>query len=237
MTTVDPLADMIAGLPLRDHQTAAGFVADSLRDAIQRGRLLDGSELNQVALAMHFGISRVPVREALRALEAEGWITALPHRRAVVVALSPERVDELFDVRAVLEAHLVRKAAGTVSAGHIKELHQLCNAMDVMTDHHAWVAENRRFHHDLLAAAASPVTLELIEQLGAQVERYLRLHGEDVIREREAGAEHRAIVNALAAHDGACAARLIEAHIGQTRRRVIAALENQRTPLVPSENR
>ncbi len=237
MTTVDPLADMIAGLPLRDRQTAAGFVADSLRDAIQRGRLLDGSELNQVALAMHFGTSRVPVREALRALEAEGWITALPHRRAVVVALGPERVNEIFDVRGVLEAHLVRKAARVVADDDIAELRRLCDAMDVMTDHHAWVAENRRFHHDLLAAAASPVTLELIEQLGAQVERYLRLHGEDVIREREAGAEHRAIVDALARRDGARAAHLIETHIDQTRRRVIAALENQRAPLVPSENR
>jgi DNA-binding GntR family transcriptional regulator len=223
--------------PLRDRQTAAGFVTDSLRDAIQSGRLVDGAELNQVALAEYFGTSRVPVREALRALEAEGWISALPHRRAVVQTLSPERVDEIFDVRRLLETHLVRKAAATVDTERVNALLAICDAMDGMRDHHAWVAANHRFHHELLATAASPMTLELIEQLSSQVERYLRQHGEDVIREAEAGAEHRAIVAALAEHDGSHAALLLDAHIDRTRRRVLAALDRQRTLTPHSEKR
>ena len=232
MNTDNPLGQMPQIPALRDRQTAAGFVMVSLRDAIQSGRLLDGAELNQVALAEHFGTSRVPVREALRALEAEGWITALPHRRAVVQALSLARVNEIFEVRALLESHLVRKVVSH-SGNRVDTLLALCDEMEAMKDHGEWVAANRRFHHGLLAAAESPVTLELIEQLSSQVERYLRVHGEDVIREAEAGAEHRAIVAAVSARNADRAARLLVAHIDHTRRRVIAALDRQRTPSSP----
>jgi DNA-binding GntR family transcriptional regulator len=236
MTGNPLLGNVVPIEPLRDRQTAARLVADSLRTAIQSGRLVDGAELNQVALAEHFGTSRVPVREALRALEAEGWITAQPHRRAVVQSLSLERVNEIFDVRALLEAHLVRKTAGAIAPADLAALRALCDTMDAMRDHHEWVAANHRFHHDLLAAAASPMTLELIEQLASQVERYLRQFGADVIRESEAGDEHRAIVAAVAAHDAERAAELITAHIDRTRGRVIDALDRNRPPAT-SENR
>lgn len=210
--------------PLGERRTAAGHVADTLRAAIRSGQLGDGAELNQVALAEHFGISRVPVREALRALEAEGWITARAHRRAVVQTLSIERVTEIFDVRGLLEGHLLEKAIGTLDAARIATLRALCDAMDLMDDHAAWLAANRDFHRLLHDGTDAPLTVELLEGLGAHVERYLRLHGEGFDREREAGAEHRAILEAVIAGDVATANRLLRAHIDRTRRRVVAAI-------------
>jgi DNA-binding GntR family transcriptional regulator len=227
METINPLDMLKVETNLRARQTAAGYVADSLRTAIQTGALSDGTELNQVALAEHFGISRVPVREALRALEAEGWITALPHRRAVVAAISPERVQETFEIRALLESHLIEKAVARIGDGKIAELEAKCKKMDAIEDHHAWVAANADFHHALLESAESPMTLELIVQLSSQVERYLRLRGEDVIRESEAGREHRDIIRAVAARDAAGARELIRTHIDHTRERVIDALGEQ----------
>lgn len=210
--------------PLGERRTAAGHVADALRDAIRSGRIGDGAELNQVALAEHFGVSRVPVREALRALEAEGWIVARAHRRAIVQALSVERVHEIFDVRMLLETNLLEKAVGRLDAATVARLETLCDAMDAMVDHEAWLGANREFHRLLHAGAGAPLTLELVEQLGAQVERYLRQHGEGVEREGEAGAEHRAILAAAVAGDLHGARDRLRAHIDRTRRRVVAAL-------------
>src|ERR1700722_235852 len=122
MQTSNPLDALKIERGLLERQTAAGYVADSLRAAIQTGALSDGMELNQVALAEHFGISRVPVREALRALEGEGWITATPHRRSVVQAVSPERIQETFEVRALLETHLIEKVIARISDEQIAKL-------------------------------------------------------------------------------------------------------------------
>jgi DNA-binding GntR family transcriptional regulator len=210
--------------PLGERRTAAGHVADALRAAIRTGAIGDGAELNQVALAEHFGVSRVPVREALRALEAEGWITARAHRRAFVQSLGIERVTEIFDIRTVLEVHLLAKTIGRLDADRIAKLHALCDAMDAMDDHVAWVGGNREFHRLLHEGAEAPLTVELVEGLGAQVERYLQLHGEGFDREREAGAEHRAILAAAVAGDVAAASGLLRAHIDHTRRRVVATI-------------
>jgi len=190
-------AETLAAVPaVGERRTTAGFVADALRAAIRTGQLADGAELNQVALAEHFGVSRVPVREALRALEAEGWITARAHRRAFVQALSPTRIAEIFEVRALLEVHLLEKAIAHIDASRAARLSELCDAMDAMTDHHAWVAANREFHAQLRANADAPLTVELVDHLGSQVERYLRA---------SAGAQMRA-------------------HIVRTRRHVLAAI-------------
>lgn len=228
--TANPLESLKIERGLLERQTTAGYVADSLRAAIQSGRLSDGTELNQVALAEHFGISRVPVREALRALEAEGWVTAMPHRRAVVAAVSPERIAESFEIRALLETHLIEKVIERISTEQIQRLKAACNRMDELTDHQEWVAANADFHRGLLASAGSPMALELVTQLSSQVERYLRLSGESVIRENEAGGEHRNIVAAVAARDVKAARRLIRTHIDNTRQRVVDAIGEEENP-------
>jgi DNA-binding GntR family transcriptional regulator len=102
--------------------------------------------------------------------------------------------------------------------------------MDQIADHHKWVAANADFHHELLESAGSPMALELVTQLSSQVERYLRLSGETVIRESEAGREHRDIVAAVAARDVEAARRLIHTHIEHTRGRVVDAISEEEKP-------
>ena len=77
-------------------------VADKLRDQIIRGEIAEGTELLQDAIATQYQVSKIPVREALRQLEAEGLITIVPNRGAVVPALSPDDIDELFSIRSLL---------------------------------------------------------------------------------------------------------------------------------------
>src|SRR6516162_10695361 len=84
-------------------QSLTSAVADKLREEIIRGAIPEGAQLRQDAIATQYRVSRIPVREALRQLDAEGLITIVPNRGAVVPALSPNDVEELFSIRALLE--------------------------------------------------------------------------------------------------------------------------------------
>src|SRR5438132_13826238 len=90
-------------------QTVAGMTVEALRERILRGDYPEGEPLRQDALADELGVSRIPVREALRQLEAEGLVTFSPHRGAVVSSLSLEEIDELFELRAQIECDMLRR--------------------------------------------------------------------------------------------------------------------------------
>lgn len=202
---------------LAQRRTTPDYVADSLRAAIYSGAFGDGQELNQVELAEHFGVSRVPVREALRRLEAEGLVRLEAHRRAVVVGFNRERILEIFDLRGLIEGYLLERAAPNLDAERLDALRRMCDEMDRTRDHDAWLAKNRAFHEALYAPANATSAQQIVEQLTAQVERYLRRSDRSVERHREAGEEHRAIVEELAAGRVATARKVLQRHIKGSR--------------------
>ena len=218
------LSVRVAGA-LEERRTTTDHVADALRQAIVTGELPDGTELNQVELARHFNISRVPLREALRRLEAEGLISAAAHRRAMVIGLDVRRVAEVFDLRKLLEGELLAHAAAHIDEAALDGLRRLCDEMDATDDHERWLERNARFHQQLYVPAARPTTLELAEGLRHRVERYLRGSG-GLDRAQEAGREHRRIVDALAAGDSSRARAELEAHVGRTAERAIGRLQD-----------
>src|SRR3954462_13718603 len=97
-------------------QTIASMTVEALRERILRGDYPDGEPLRQDALADELGVSRIPVREALRQLEAEGLVTFNPHRGAVVSTLSLEEIEELLELRADIECELLRRAIPSTTA-------------------------------------------------------------------------------------------------------------------------
>lgn len=206
---------------LAERQTASDHVADALRQAIVSGQFEDGEELNQVELAQHFNVSRVPIREALRRLEAEGLVSAEAHRRATVIGLNRERGAEIFEIRALLECFMLERAAPALSKEDLATLGELCDAMDEIgtDDHPQWLELNRRFHHLLLGPAGSQVAMAIVERLVGQVERYLRRSG-GVQRAGEAGREHRQILRALSRGDVERAKDVLSKHILSTWKRV-----------------
>jgi DNA-binding GntR family transcriptional regulator len=210
-------------LALTDRRSFSEHIAISLRDAIRSGSLPDGYELNQIALAEHFGVSRVPVREAMRQLQAEGWIDAKRHQRAVVRGFSHERIVEILELRAVIEAFLIEKTIATISDKELQRLDALCDEMAASRDHRHWLELNHVFHSALYESAQSQTAMELLQQLSSQVERYVRSIGETIEREREAVDEHREILAAVRKRDVAESQRLIRAHIGQTKERFLEA--------------
>jgi DNA-binding GntR family transcriptional regulator len=224
-----PTFAVLSGGSLRERHSVADRITNSLREAIRTGALVDGTELNQVALSEHFGVSRVPVREALRALEAEGWITAPTHYRAFVQGLSVDRIEEIFEARSLLEVHLIGKAIPRFGAEQLFGLNKRCAAMDRIHDHDEWLIANHAFHRALLEPSGAVMMIDLIEQLSSQPERYLRIRRAGRDRQAAAGAQHRAIVAAAADRNIAQARKLLRAHIAQTRVAILDAVEELRS--------
>jgi DNA-binding GntR family transcriptional regulator len=198
-------------------RTTSDTVADALREAIVRGDFADGSELNQVDLAREFGVSRVPIREALRQLRAEGLITSEPHMRAAVVGHPIERVLEILELRVLLESFLLKRSAALMTPADLDELRQMCAKMARTKQHDKWLELNTEFHDRLYSHANSPIAQDLVHQLTLRVQRYVRMVRSDgIARAGDPNEEHEAVLDAIAKGDVKQARRFLEVHIRHT---------------------
>jgi DNA-binding GntR family transcriptional regulator len=220
---------------LQGRRITADYVADGLREAIQSGRLADGAVLNQAAIAEHFGVSRVPVREAMRQLLAEGLIETEAHHLAVVRGTPLERIRELYDYRALIEGYITERATPRLDADAIKRLRTSERTMRKTADHAKWLRLNSEFHDAILAAAGDETGLELVGQLRARVERYVRMwsDGAGIHRPVEAGKEHAAILDCNAAGHAPGARAAVERHIRHTGERLVTHGESVRGAAEP----
>lgn len=214
---------------LQTRRTTPDYIADVLREAIYEGSLADGAILNQVAVAEHFGVSRVPVREAMRQLQAEGLVSAEAHRRPMVRGLTLERVLEIFDLRAMTEGYLVEKAIPRIDDADLDVLSELIKQMHEPMDHNQWLSLNARFHETLYAPSGATTALELASQLRGRAERYLRMwsEGHGVRRTTEATREHERILEYVANGDAVSARREVEQHVLHTRDEITRMYRNR----------
>jgi DNA-binding GntR family transcriptional regulator len=222
LDTVDSSAILLSPA-LKHRRTTSDFVAEALRDAINSGRLEDGAVLNQVEIAELFNVSRVPVREAMRMLEAEGLIEAAAHRSPVVRTLSPERVAELYELRALLEGHLVAAATPNMDKQTLARLTELNRQMGQEDDHQRWLELNAEFHRTLYAPAGKVESLEVLDQLRSRAERYVQMWsgGRGVQRAVAAAREHARIIKLVRDGDAEGARAEVVAHIDHTRTAVM----------------
>jgi DNA-binding GntR family transcriptional regulator len=181
---------------LRGRRTIQEIVAQALREAIITGRLRGGSRLHQDGIASQLGVSRMPVREALRQLESEGLVVFTPHRRVSVAELSRDELREIYEIRAALEVLALGLAVPRLSSRDFTRLGALLDQMDRVSDPGRWLDLNRAFHGNLYRASGRPRLCTLIESLRGNVERYLRMYVSGVEHRTRAQAEHRCIVRA-----------------------------------------
>lgn len=201
---------------LRERKTITDYLARALRTAIYDGQFADNEELNQVELAEYFGVSRVPIREALRQLQAEGLVQNVAHHRTLVVGMTMPQIVEAIEMRAVLEAHLLRKSAGRVDRKEIERLRRICEETAKIKDYGPrWVLKNWEFHRALYERADSPAIVEAVERIQLNVERYTRRAGSGD-RLHQAAGEHRQILSALEKGNFEKASELLEKHILHT---------------------
>jgi len=213
--------------PMRGRKITADYVADALRDAIQSGRLADGAVLKQAAIAERLGVSRVPVREAMRHLMAEGLIQSKAHHVAVVRALSLTRIAEVYDYRALVEGHMTERAVPRLAKDKqaVERLKAKNEEMQSAATPAAWLRLNNEFHRIILNAAEDETGLELVSQLRLRSERYVRMWsgGKGVQNRKEVKAEHREVIRLIEAGQAKKARQAIERHIRHTGERVVAS--------------
>ena len=210
--------------------------ADELRRRILSGEFPEGFQLKQDALAEDFGMSRIPIREALVQLESEGFVRILPHRGAQVSELSQAEISELFLLRALLEPRLLRLSAPRLTAedyaaldGINAEYRAEIRAMNPGR----WGELNTKLHLRLMARAEQPRTLAIVTALLQNTDRYTRLQlsltGSGRTRAEK---EHATMVRLCCAGDVAAACKLLTAHIRNAEAMLVAFIK-ARTAAAP----
>ncbi|WP_108661592.1 GntR family transcriptional regulator [Acuticoccus kandeliae] len=214
--------------------TATDRVHEALRNAIARGEIGVGDRLVEEGIAERFGVSRTPVREALRRLSAEGFIDFTPHAGAVVNGWSREDAREIFEVRAELEAMGARLAAERARPAEIDRLARICDEMEAAArgDGVMRLSElNLALHHGILAASGhrrlEALAANLIE-VGFLVRSYGTFSAEDIARSLS---DHRQLIEAFRLGDARWAEATMRSHVLAAARIMSAAPEERAATL------
>ena len=228
-------SERLAAAPLESvdirRQTITDAVSESLREKILSGELAEGAQLRQDAIAAAYGVSRIPVREALRQLESEGLVTFFPHRGAVVAELSLGEIEELFENRALLECDLLARAMPKQTEADLAAAAAILDAYEAAFDKAdvgKWGQLNWTFHAALYAPANRPRSMALVQNLHNNTDRYLRLQlllTGGVARAEE---EHRSLLALCRRGDSTAACDLLRRHILDAGTDLVAFLREHR---------
>ena len=183
-----------------------------IRESITSGALRPGSQLIQEELAHEFAVSRVPVREALRALTAEGLVEHFPHRGFFVAELSVADLAEVYQLRALIERDVLVKAASLITPDDAHAIEQLLREVEGAHGPAAVAEANRRFHFAIFDVARSPRALRLLEQLWDATDAYRAMYFALPESGQRIASEHRELWRAVAQGDGARAAAIQDTH-------------------------
>lgn len=198
-------------------RTAHELARDALRRAILKGALTGGTRLLQADVAARLGVSTTPVREALRDLASEGLVRLDAHRGATVVDLNQSEIEEIYELRKLLEPVAMRLAGERITPEEIDKARELCKRMVAENDPTVWAELNTAFHDVIIQAAHSPRLMDMIGKLRAGSSPYvalaLRTHGAHIPRQNE---HHQRILDALSNHDGEEAGEILIGHLDAT---------------------
>lgn len=215
--------------PEREYRSLTQIVTDRLRQSIYDGSIFDGeygpgSRLNMTDLAKRLNVSAIPVREALRRLEAEDLVEFQVNRGVVVRQLSAAELRELFLVRLPLEKLAAAEAARRADAKSVQVLRSILKEMDAVEYGPAWHSMHERFHRELYALAKLPRLGQLIANLRGQMRPYAKLYQDDPEQRRLIQSDHYAMAKALRAHDEDGIAQIIGEHISRPARLALSKL-------------
>ncbi len=197
-------------------RTLAGAIVERVRQEILSGEHEPGAQLRQDALAAAYGVSRIPVREALLQLEAEGLVAIEPHRGAVVTPLSPDEINDVFELRLMLEPRLLRSSIPGLTAEDLAQLDAIQGAFAAAIqagDAGRWGRLNAELHLAMYARARQPRTLGIVASLLQTSERYTRLQLATREAWQRATREHAELIALCRRRETEAAAKAVEAHI------------------------
>jgi DNA-binding GntR family transcriptional regulator len=216
-------------------QSLTSAVAEKLRDQIIRGEIPEGAQLRQDVIAAQYQVSRIPVREALRQLDAEGLITIFPNRGAIVPELSPDDIEELFAIRALLEPEVLKLSIPRLSPADLAHADEILNkyVKELRREDHiyTWGRLNWQFHSTLYSRAGRPHFMAIIRNVNHKGERYTRLQLYLTHGMKRANEEHHEMLELCRKGEVASACKLLRQHIqyaGQSLKQAVAEKRSQR---------
>lgn len=191
------------------HKTLSAVIVDRLRQSILAGTYAGGEQLRQDALAKNFGVSRIPVREALFQLEAEGFVRMVAHKGAVVSELSVEEINDVFDLRGILETRLLATSVLVLDGtdfGRLQDIQQRFVESIARYQVREWGELNAEFHRSLYARSPLPRTQSIVAALLQTSDRYTRLQLSNSNAMNTAAKEHAELLSLCVARkvDEAC---------------------------------
>ncbi|MGO4325799.1 MULTISPECIES: GntR family transcriptional regulator [unclassified Cupriavidus] len=211
-----------------DRQILHVAVAQRLRTMIVEGELAPGTRLNERVLCDQLQVSRTPLREAFKVLASDGLITLLPNRGAEVVQLSRETIDNLFEMMGGLEAMSGELACQRITPAELTEIRALhfemlaCHARRDLPNYYSL---NRRIHDAINAAARNPILEETYRRINLRIQALRFRSNFDQDKWDLAVREHGAMLDALAARDGATLREILRQHLKNKRDALIAELD------------
>lgn len=224
----------IEPLPRVGGDHAAGGVHAYLRRLILDATIPPNTTITQVELASLLGVSRTPIREAIRMLQEEGLVVAEPQKRARVIGFNPEEVEAIYTQRVLLESLAAKMTATAISPEALEQLETLLDQMHGTSqkrDLQSWEQVHRAFHLALVAHAGDRLVTIVTSHID-RTELYRRVFWEDVPRAWHVGAgEHQSIVDAYRERDGRRAASEVASHLARTGLTLIVNLAPQADPL------
>ena len=202
-----------------EHGASARRIADGVREAILAGEVGPGERVRQEMIAAQYGASRVPVREALRILEAEGLVTLVANTGAWVSRLSLPECEELYQVRERIEPLLLRFSMPNLTDKDFAELHRLADAMEAAPDVETFLRLDRQFHWLSYSGADTIVLGETVQRLWNATQHYRRAFTRlfRVEADRAVHHEHHLLSHAIERQDIDEAERVLYGHIRRTR--------------------
>lgn len=191
-------------------------IAELLREAIIRGDLPQGMPLRQERIAQKFGISKIPLREALAKLDSGGFVTTHPRRGVFVSEVSAERIEEIFQLRLSIEPDLLRFAVPRMTAADFAAVEAVIEKFD--TAETSRIGEiNWELHRALYAASGRELSLQILGNLYLHVDRYVRLHMGMIDKQKNSNDEHRALLDACRRREIVQAVEILRTHIDNVR--------------------
>lgn len=212
-------------LPLRD------VVFNTLRQAILTGELKPGERLMEIHLANKLGVSRTPIREAIRKLELEGLVTMIPRRGAEVAQITEKSMNDVLEVRRAMDALCAELACERITDQETEQLRQACVAFEtaVKTKEVKKIAQADVELHDIIVQATGNQRLvQLINNLSEQMYRYRFEYIKDASQHQRLIEEHRVIYESILKKDRETASQAARMHIDNQKKAIIAQIRSEK---------
>ncbi|WP_265445950.1 GntR family transcriptional regulator [Acetivibrio straminisolvens] len=225
------MAGKLSKVNLNDYKPLREVIFDTLREAIIAGELKPGERLMEVKLAEKMGVSRTPVREAIRKLELEGLVEMLPRKGAHVAELSAKDIMDVLEVRATLDGLATALAAERITDEEIKELEHIQSQFLAYANKdnlQGSIKKDVEFHELIYRASRNERLIQIANNLREQIQRFRVIYLKDYSNPKELIKEHQYILEAISTRDKIAAQEYAQKHINHQETAIIKAIKNMK---------